>query len=192
MSNSVSLSSSVWHSLSLRSLVELISWDSPLKLSPPLSSSSGGRLFYNIASIKTNHFTFAQCGSCSRLCSSHRCHLCCDQRKKQKRTSSSKCLQVSFTSCIQDRFFSKQKTFYQIDREMHGWYIFLFHCNALCDTSMGTAVAHGGVSTLLAFILVAFSNSYVYLTFFKVFSYVYLKFFKVFSYVYLTFFKVFR
>ena len=34
--------------------------------------------------------------------------------------------------------------------------------------SMGTAVAHGGVSTLLAFILVAFSNSYVYLTFFKV------------------------
>ena len=33
---------------------------------------------------------------------------------------------------------------------------------------MGTAVAHGGVSTLLAFILVAFSNSYVYLTFFKV------------------------
>ena len=40
-SNSVSLSSSVWHSLSLRSLAELISWDSPLKLSPPLSSSSG-------------------------------------------------------------------------------------------------------------------------------------------------------
>jgi len=36
-------------------------------------------------------------------------------------------------------------------------------------SSMGTAVAHGGVSTLLAFILVAFSNSYVYLTFFKMF-----------------------
>jgi len=35
--------------------------------------------------------------------------------------------------------------------------------------SMGTAVAHGGVSTLLAFILVSFSNSYVYLTFFKMF-----------------------
>jgi len=36
-------------------------------------------------------------------------------------------------------------------------------------SSMGTAVAHGGVSTMLAFILVAFSNSYVYLTFFKMF-----------------------
>ena len=34
--------------------------------------------------------------------------------------------------------------------------------------SMGMAVGHGGVSTLLAFILVAFSNSYIYLTFFKV------------------------
>jgi len=35
--------------------------------------------------------------------------------------------------------------------------------------SMGMAVGHGGVSTLLAFILVAFSNSYIYLTFFKMF-----------------------
>ena len=34
--------------------------------------------------------------------------------------------------------------------------------------SMGMAVGHGGISTLLAFILVAFSNSYIYLTFFKV------------------------
>ena len=170
MSNSVSLSSSVWLSLSLRSLVELISWDSPLKLSPPLSSSSGGRLFYNIASIKTNHFTFAQCGSCSRLCSPHRCHLCCDQRKKQKRTSANKCLQVSFTSFI--------KIVYHFIRLIGAWLIYILV--SLCDTSMGTAVAHGGVSTLLAFILVAFSNSYVYLTFFKV------------SFVYLTFFKVFR
>ena len=35
-------------------------------------------------------------------------------------------------------------------------------------STMGMAVANGGISTLLAFILVAFSNSYVYLTFFKV------------------------
>ena len=35
-------------------------------------------------------------------------------------------------------------------------------------SSMGMAVANGGISTLLAFVLVAFSNSYVYLTFFKV------------------------
>ena len=54
MSNSVSLSSSVWLSLSLRSLAELISWDSPLKLSPPLSSSSGRRLWCNIACICQN------------------------------------------------------------------------------------------------------------------------------------------
>ena len=35
-------------------------------------------------------------------------------------------------------------------------------------STMGMAVANGGFSTLLAFVLVAFSNSYVYLTFFKV------------------------
>ena len=33
--------------------------------------------------------------------------------------------------------------------------------------SMGRAVANGGISTLFAFILVAFSNSYVFKTFFK-------------------------
>ena len=38
-------------------------------------------------------------------------------------------------------------------------------------SSMGMAVANGGISTLLAFVLVAFSNSYVYLTFFKVLPY---------------------
>ena len=35
---------------------------------------------------------------------------------------------------------------------------------------MGTAVFNGGFSTFLAFSLVAFSNSYVFLTFFKMFS----------------------
>ena len=46
---------------------------------------------------------------------------------------------------------------------------FYFSASLIRDyLSMGTAVAHGGVSTLLAFILVSFSNSYVYLTFFKV------------------------
>ena len=35
-------------------------------------------------------------------------------------------------------------------------------------STMGMAVTNGGFSTLLAFVLVAFSNSYVYLTFFKV------------------------
>ena len=34
--------------------------------------------------------------------------------------------------------------------------------------TMGTAVFNGGFSTFLAFSLVAFSNSYVFLTFFKV------------------------
>ena len=34
--------------------------------------------------------------------------------------------------------------------------------------TMGTAVFNGGFSTLLAFLLVAFSDSYVFLTFFKV------------------------
>jgi len=33
---------------------------------------------------------------------------------------------------------------------------------------MGSAVFNGGFSTFLAFILVAFSDSYVFLTFFKV------------------------
>merc|ERR1719348_1880203 len=36
-------------------------------------------------------------------------------------------------------------------------------------SSMGMAVANGGFSTMLAFVLVAFSSSYVYLTFFKMF-----------------------
>ena len=34
--------------------------------------------------------------------------------------------------------------------------------------NIGTAVFNGGFSTLLAFVLVAFSDSYVFLTFFKV------------------------
>ncbi len=40
--------------------------------------------------------------------------------------------------------------------------------------AIGPAVFNGGLSTFLAFILVAFSDSYVFLTFFKVSSVLYL------------------
>ena len=38
-------------------------------------------------------------------------------------------------------------------------------------SSMGMAVANGGISTLLAFLLVGFSTSYAFLTFFKVINF---------------------
>ena len=108
-SNSAFSFSPVSPSPSSRSLAELTSWGSPLKLSLP-SFSSSGMLHHPIeinimVCILTKLFTakihsFDQCGSCSGLCCPHRCDLCCDKREEQKGTRSSKCFQVLFYSAF--------------------------------------------------------------------------------------------
>ena len=163
-SNSAFSFSPVSPSPSSRSLAELTSWGSPLKLSLPSFSSSG--MLHHSIEIKImlcilkdyllHKFILLTSVGLALDYAAHIgvTYVVTKGKNRRERAQAS----VSRFSSISP--FSSTATLDQIK--------LLRNLFASRHFSMGTAVAHGGVSTLLAFILVAFSNSYVYLTFFKV------------------------